>query len=88
MILRVDLAETIDGLLSTAEAVSESETDAHDNKEGSRSLDFSSGQYTTFEKNHEGSQENLRRVAWQYLRLSGVRGYSLHTARVARWWTW
>lgn len=45
MILRVDLAETIDGLLSAAEAVSESESDAHDNKEGSRSLDFSSRQY-------------------------------------------
>lgn len=50
MIFRVDLAETIDGLLSAAEAVSESESDAHDNKEGSRSLDFSSGQYTTFKK--------------------------------------
>lgn len=87
MILRVDLAETIDGLLSAAEAVSESESDAHNNKEGSRSLDFPSRQYD-IKKNYEGFQENLRRVAWQYLRLSGVTGYSLHTARVARWWTW
>lgn len=38
MILRVDLAETIDGLLSAAEAVRQSEPNAHDNKEGCRSL--------------------------------------------------